>query len=93
MKQKNPKAPLFVALTSLIGLTGTTSAALLGYEPFDYDQTEPINNGGAFLGDGSQTGAFGLGTWSQRSQGTLGTPAAPPTNDCLLYTSPSPRDS
>ena len=81
MKPKNCKTPLFVVLTSLVGLTGTASAALLVYEPFDYDQTEPINNGGAFLGDGSQTGALGLGTWSQRSQGTLGTPAAPPTNE------------
>ena len=81
MKIPNHKRTLFLALAGATGLVCPASAALLIYEPFDYASTEPINNGGSFLGDGNQTGALGLGTWSQTSQGTVGTPAAPPNNE------------
>ena len=53
------------ALASAFALNGSASATLLIYEPFDYAQTEAINNG-AYLGDGNQSGALGLGTWTQR---------------------------
>lgn len=75
------KRALLLALAGAASLTGSASATLLIYEPFDYPSTEPINNGASFLGDGSQTGGLGLGTWSQTSQGTVGTPAAPPNNE------------
>lgn len=68
-------------MAGIIILAGTASGALLIYEPFDYASTEPINNGGVFLGDGNQTGGTGLGTWSQVSNGTVGTPGAPPNNE------------
>lgn len=80
MKMKNTKTPLLTALTSLIGLTGTGSADLLIYEPFDYESTAEINANG-FFGDGNQDGAFGIGIWSQISNGIVGTAAAPPTNE------------
>ncbi len=80
MKIKNTKTPLLTALTSLIGLTGTASADLLIYEPFDYESTAEINANG-FFGDGNQDGAFGIGIWSQISNGIVGTAAAPPTNE------------
>jgi hypothetical protein len=80
MKMKNTKTPLLTALTSLIGLTGTASADLLIYEPFDYESTAEINANG-FFGDGNQDGAFGIGIWSQISNGIVGTAAAPPTNE------------
>lgn len=69
MKIKNHKAPLFIALAGVIPLTGTASAALLIYEPFDYESTAGVNNG-ASLGDGNQTGGTGLGTWTQANTGT-----------------------
>ena len=77
MEKKNSRASLFAALT---GLTGTTSAGLLIYEPFDYESTAEINANG-FFGDGNQDGGFGVGIWGQISQGTVGTAAAPPTNE------------
>ncbi len=65
MKIQPNKNSIICALASVIGFTGSASATLLIYEPFDYAQTEAINNG-AYLGDGNQSGALGLGTWSQR---------------------------
>jgi hypothetical protein len=52
-------------LTSATLLSASASATLFIYEPFDYADTGPINNG-AFFGDGNQSGALGLtGTWAQ----------------------------
>jgi len=55
----------------------SASATLFIYEPFDYADTGPINDG-AYLGDGNQSGALGTsGTWSQVSGGNT----SPPTNE------------
>lgn len=69
----------FIA-TVLAGLSSPAFAGLLIYEPFDYDSTAEINENG-FFGDGNQEGGFGLGLWSQISNGTVGTTAAPPNNE------------
>ena len=61
-------------------LVTPTVADLLIYEPFDYESTAEINANG-FFGDGNQDGGFGVGIWGQISQGTVGTAAAPPTNE------------
>jgi hypothetical protein len=55
---------LALALAGVALFAGSASASLVIYEPFDYAQTEPINDG-AYLGDGNQAGGLGLGTWSQ----------------------------
>ena len=81
MNMSHSTKSIVCAFASAFALNGSASATLLIYEPFDYAQTEPINNGAAFLGDGNQTGALGLGAWSQRSKGTLGTVAAPTNNE------------
>ena len=53
------------ALTSATLFSAPASATLFIYEPFDYADTGPINDG-VFFGDGNQSGALGLtGTWSQ----------------------------
>ena len=74
------KQVLFLALAGAASLTGSASATLLIYEPFDYDSTAEINANG-FFGDGAQEGGFGLGLWGQIAQGTVGTTATPPNNE------------
>ena len=65
---KQPVQKMMV-LAALAGLAAPAHAALHIYEPFDYAQTEPINDG-AWLGDGNQAGGLGLGTWSQLDNGS-----------------------
>jgi hypothetical protein len=45
------------------------AATLLVYEPFDYADTSPSNDG-FFLGDDSQAGGLGLGQWRQVNSGS-----------------------
>lgn len=61
MKTKRKSLPL---LTALVGLSAPASGSLVIYEPFDYPATDTDSNDGAFLGDGSQGGGLGLGTWN-----------------------------
>jgi hypothetical protein len=62
------------------GLATSAFADLFIYEPFEYESTAEINANG-FFGDGNQAGGFGLGAWSQISNGAVGTSAAPPVNE------------
>jgi len=63
------KKSFLIACAGAAIFTGSASATLYIYEPFDYAPTNPVNNG-ARLGDGNQAGGLGLGTWSQVNTNT-----------------------
>lgn len=56
-------------ITAAAVVTGTATATTYIYEPFDYTATSGVNDGN-FLGDGNQSGALGLGTWTQSNSGS-----------------------
>jgi hypothetical protein len=77
----NTRKLITVVIASAALSTGSSSAALLIYEPFAYADTGPINDN-AYLGDGNQSGALGTtGTWSQLDGAGNGTGGPQPLNE------------